>query len=346
MKPLQSEDLEHILKHTLPLWEQMRGRNIFIAGGTGFFGIWLLESLTRCNRSLNLDLSITVLSRTPEAFAREVPHLASNNHIRTLKGDVRNFTFPDGNFDYVIHAAAPTTGDAAGGARDLLDILVTGTDRMLEFARARGAERFLFVSSGAVYGSQPAYLSHISEDTLGGPAWLETSGVYGEGKRVAEQMCAIAARECGFGVTIARCFSFVGPHLPLDAHFAIGNFIGDALAGRDILLRSDGTSVRSYLYAADLAIWLWTLLLRGGASGTIPSVFNVGSDQAISIGDLARCVIRELNPSGKIHAAIDPLVGSERSRYVPDVGRAKEILGLHQTIDLDEAIRRTAAWYR
>jgi len=346
VKPLASEDLDHILTHTLPLWDGTRGRRIFLSGGTGFFGVWLLESLAHCNRRLNLDLTATVLSRDPEAFARRMPHLAGDPSIRLLRGDVRDFAFPKQGFDFIIHAAASTTADAASQPLELLSTLLDGTKRMLAFARARGTKKFLFISSGAVYGRQPEDLSHIPEDYLGGSNWLDPNAIYGEGKRVSEQMCSLCARESDIEFTIARCFAFVGPHLPLNQHFAIGNFIGDALAGRNIAIRGDGTPMRSYLYAADLVIWLWTLLMHGPQLGSKPQVFNVGSGQAISIRDLAQEVAEELDPSLKLEIAQTPVAGAPPLQYVPDVQRAEIHLGLRQTIGLREAIRRTAAWHR
>ena len=150
----------------------------------------------------------------------------------------------------------------------------------LRLRKARDAKSFLFTSSGAVYGRQPENVSHIPENYVGGPDWLDANAAYAEGKRDSEQMCSLYARESGIDFVLARCFAFVGPHLPLDQHFAIGNFIADALAGRNIAVRGDGTPMRSYLYGADLAIWLWTMLLRDSAAGTNPHVFNVGSGEA------------------------------------------------------------------
>jgi dTDP-glucose 4,6-dehydratase len=346
VKPLPTEDLDLVLGHTLPLWEQARGRRVFISGGTGFFGAWLLESLAYCNRELTLGLSATVLSRDPEAFARRMPHLASEPCIQTLQGDVRDFAFPREEFEFVLHAAAPTSTAAAGQPLELLSTLLDGTKHMLAFAKARGAKRFLLTSSGAVYGRQPQNVSHVPEDYAGGPEWLDANAAYAEGKRVSEQMCSLNARESGIDFIIARCFAFVGPHLPLNQHFAIGNFIADALAGRNIAVRGDGTPMRSYLYGADLAIWLWTMLLHESLPGSNPHVFNVGSGEAISIHDLAQVVVEELDPSLKMEVAKAPIAGEPRLQYVPDVHSAENCLGLRQTIGLRDAIRRTAAWYR
>ncbi len=346
VKPLPTEDLDHVLGHTLPLWERARGRRVFISGGTGFLGAWLLESLAYCNRKLHTGIAATVLTRDPEAFAQRMPHLASEPCIQTLQGDVRDFGFPREEFEYVIHAAAPTSAAAASRPLELLSTLIDGTKRMLEFAKARGANRFLLTSSGAVYGRQPQNLSHIPEHYLGGPEWLDPNAAYAEGKRVSEQMCSLYARESEIDFIIARCFTFVGPHLPLNQHFAIGNFIADALAGRNIAVRGDGTPMRSYLYGADLAIWLWTMLLRESLPGSNPHVFNVGSGNAISIGDLAQVVAEELDSSLRVEVAKSPIVHGPRLQYVPDIGKVDGCLGLRQSIGLREAIRRTAAWHR
>jgi nucleoside-diphosphate-sugar epimerase len=346
MKPLPSEDLEHILVHTRSLWERVRGKSIFVSGGTGFFGVWLLESLVYCNRKLRLGLSATILTRDREALLKRMPELASEPSIELLQGDVRSFAFPNQDFDYVLHAAAPTTQHASIGSRGLMQTLVHGTERMVELAQARNARSFLNVSSGAVYGRQPENLSHIPETYLGGPDWLDPNAVYGEGKRISEQMCSLLAKESTRRVAIARCFTFIGPHLPLDQHFAIGNFIADALAGRNIVLRGDGTPTRSYLYMADLAIWLWTMLLFEDKPTTSPLVLNVGSGETISIRDLAQEVIDELGPTLKVEFANNATAGEQRLQYVPDVSRAQSELGLGPIVGLRDAIRRTGEWYR
>jgi len=302
--------------------------------------------LAHCNRELNLNLSTIVLCRDPQSVARRLPHLTRDGSIQFVAGDVRSFDFPEEECEFVIHAAVPSSGLDAVPSLGLLSTMVNGLERVLAFARARRTRTFLFVSSGAVYGPQPEHLSHIPESYRGGPDWLNRNEAYAEGKRISEQMCALCAGESDIQFAIARCFAFVGPHLPLDQHFAIGNFIGDALAGRNLAIRGDGTPMRSYLYTADLAIWLWTLLLSPPEPNGEPRVINVGSAEAISIRDLASLVVEELNPSLRVEIALKTNPDAPLQQYVPDVKRAEALLQLRPTVGLRDAIRRTADWYR
>ena len=341
-QPLPTSDLDHILDETRSLWEEMRNKHIFITGGTGFFGCWLLESFSHINRQLNLNARATVLTRDPAAFAMKCPHLAADPALAFLAGDVRSFSFPDGDFEYIIHAATEASGrQTAKEPLDMLTTIIDGAARVLSFAQTHATRKLLLTSSGAVYGKQPASLTHVPEEYLGGPDPLDPASVYAEGKRISEQMCALQSMHSPIEIKIARCFAFVGPHLPLDTHFAIGNFIGDVLAGRPIRINGDGTPMRSYLYASDLAIWLWTMLFQ--SPDLIP--VNVGSGNDLSILELARTVVQSLNASVDIHVAKEVIPGADIARYVPSVDRARRLLGLNETIDLQEAIRRTAAWY-
>jgi len=336
-------DLEHVLAHTRELWEELRGQRLFITGGTGFFGCWLLESFAWANDRLGLGASALVLSRDPGAFARKAPHLAAHPAIQFHVGDVRSFESPAGGFSHIIHAA--TEASAKLNEEDplrMLDTIVQGTRRALDFARHCGASRFLLTSSGAVYGRQPPNLTHIPEDYVGGPDPTDPRSAYGEGKRVAEMLCTLYARQHGLQAKIARCFAFVGPYLPLDAHFAIGNFIRDGLQGGPIQVKGDGTPYRSYLYAADLAIWLWTILFRGESCRP----YNVGSGEAITIGELAKMVAQDFGPEVGVRVAKEAVPGQSPERYVPSVERAATELRLLPIIPLPEAIRRTSQWHR
>src|SRR5580692_1436 len=337
-----AEDLEWIAANTQGLWDELRGERVFITGGTGFFGCWLVESFCYVNHLFSLGARATILTRNPEAFANKCPHLASDSTVELVAGDVRTFSFPEGEFKYVIHAATEASAKQASEAPlEMLSTIIAGTERALEFAVTHGARKFLLTSSGAVYGKQPADMTHVPESYAGAPDPLDPSNVYAEGKRATELLCALYKKARGLDCKIARCWAFCGPHLPLDQHFAIGNFIGDVLAGRAIEIHGDGTPRRSYLYAADLAVWLWTILFR--APALVP--FNVGSAHDVSILELAHTVGATLNPETEIRVARQVVPGVAPLRYVPCVDRAAQLLGLRETIGLEEGIRRTAKWH-
>jgi dTDP-glucose 4,6-dehydratase len=225
----------------------------------------------------------------------------------------------------------------------MLETIVDGTRRTLDVAESVGAERVLLLSSGAVYGRQPPPVTHVAEDYLGGPDPLDPANAYAQGKRASELLAAMYARRGRVAPTIARCFAFVGPHLPLDVHFAIGNFIGDALARRAIRLSGDGAPYRSYLYAADLVAWLWTILVRGAPGRT----YNVGSERGMPLWETAGIVHQVLRAegAGPPVRAREPDPSARPPRYVPSTKRAREELGLAEWIGLEEGIRRTWAWH-
>jgi dTDP-glucose 4,6-dehydratase len=342
-RPSLTADLDHILDHTRALWEELRGGRLFITGGTGFIGCWLLESFARANDRLGLGAEALVLTRNAAAFAAKAPHLAARADIRFHTGDTRDFAFPPGGFSHVIHAATEASAKLNDERPDvMLDTIVRGTARALEFSARCRAEKFLLTSSGAVYGRQPPEMTHVPEDYLGGPDVSDPRYAYAEGKRISELMCAIEARRKGFEPKIARVYALVGPYLPLDIHFAMGNFIRDALAGGPVRVNADGTPYRSYLYAADLAIWLWTLLFRGAANRP----YNVGSRHDLTIAELAAMVSRLHPGSGPVVIAREPVPGRPAERYVPDTARAERELGLRAWVPLEEAIRRTSQWHR
>jgi dTDP-glucose 4,6-dehydratase len=336
-----ASDLDNILSRTEPLWRELRGQRILITGATGFFGCWLLESFAWANDRLNLKASAVGLSRHPAVLTQKALHLARNPAISLHAADVRTGDFPRGGFSHVIHAATEASARLNRDApMEMFETIVDGTRRTLQFSVARSAARFLLVSSGAVYGTQPPQLTHMSESFTGGPDSLDPANAYAEGKRTAELLCSLAASP-NFAATVARCFAFVGPGMALDAHFAIGNFIGDRLRDRAICVQGDGTAVRSYLYASDLMVWLWTILFKGQSR----RAYNVGSEEAIDIASLAWEVAAALPPEVAVNIASTATPGVNVHRYVPSTARAREELGLTVEVPLREAICRTYRWF-
>jgi nucleoside-diphosphate-sugar epimerase len=350
------DDLDALLAAApADLWTPLRGATLFLTGGTGYYGRWLLESFSHVNTALDLRAHAVVLSRRPEAFAAAMPRLAADPAIRLVRGDVRHLDAGDirrqlgaetpARCEFMIHAAAETDSRLYQTAPfAMLDTIVEGTRAALEFARAAGTRRFLFTSSGAVYGRQPSDVTHLPETHTGGPdsAHFDALTAYAEAKRLAEILCTGYHSVYGLGCLLARPFATIGAHLALDWHFALGNFLADALAGREIEIKGDGTPYRSYLYAADQTLWLWTILLRGQPARP----YNVGSADGQPLHAVAALVARQSDPSLPVRIArqADPSVAVER--YVPDVSRIKRELGVGETVDLAEAIRRTLAWHR
>lgn len=341
LPPLPADDLDHVLAHTAKLWSGVRGTRFFITGGTGFFGTWLLESFARANDSLGLGLQAVVLTRDPAAFALRAPHLAAREDLRFHQGDLRTFAFPADRFDHLVHAAADTgvwtKNESPAG---LIERISEGMRHLLDFAAAARVANFLHVSSGAVYGPQSPAVTHLTEDDPGQARPLPPGAAWAEGKRVAEQLCLVHAGQHGYALKIARCFAFLGPHL--DENYAMGNFLRDALQGRPITVTGDGTPERSYLYAADLAAWLWTILLAG-----VPGrAYNVGSPHGWALADVARAVARAASEPSVVRIAVAPAPGQPPARYVPSVARAETELGLRVWVGLDDAIRKTLDWQR
>jgi nucleoside-diphosphate-sugar epimerase len=328
-------------------FDRLEGARVFVTGGTGFFGTWLLHSVLWANQELALGLRVTVLSRDPAAFLKRRPEFQDQHAIRFETGDVRDFACSGREtFTHAIHA-----GTAASATMNeespllMFSTIVDGTRRLLEFARSARIQRVLFTSSGAVYGRQPASLLHVPETYTGGPDPLLPTSAYGEGKRVAEMLCATYSRTYGIEATIGRFFAFAGPFLPLDSTYAIGNFLQDATLRRPLLVRSDGTALRSYLYGADMVMWLWCLL----GQGRTENAYNVGSDRAVSIESLASIVAQEVSltlkiPKSEVTVLGKAVPGASPERYVPENSKIRGEFNVRESVTLEEGIRRMARW--
>jgi dTDP-glucose 4,6-dehydratase len=320
--------------------EELREKTILITGATGFFGAWLLSLFDWLNRTQGARIRVIAVSRQPKVFLEKNPHFHSVPWLTWITGDVRDFAFPDVSVDYLIHAATDTSAAAGQDPMRLFDTIVQGTRHTLACAKQNGAKRILLVSSGAVYGAQQPDVLRMTETTPTAPSPLLTANAYGEGKRVMELLGAIHAQEASASVVVARCFAFVGAGLPLDAHFAIGNFIRDALGKDKITIKGGGTAERSYLYAADLAIWLVRLLVSGKSG----QAYNVGSDRALTIAELAHCVVDTLSPGKEVSIEGKDNPNGGRNRYIPSIDLAREQCGLDVWTDIGQAIALTAAY--
>ncbi len=332
-------DLEAILDEVGNLLSELRNQRLFVTGGTGFFGHWLLDTLYFANNQLALNVDVTVLTRNPDAFRSQAAYLFESSHFHFIQGDIRDFTFPDGFFPYIIHAATTRAEETFRGQDALIkyDTVAEGTRHLLDFAVQSGSKKILWTSSGAVYGKQPENLITVPEDYNGGPDPLKPiAAALGIAKNTAEFFCACYADRHRVEIKIARCFSFLGPRMQMDIHYAVGNFIADAVRNEPITVKGDGTPLRSYMYITDLIIWLWTIFLKG--EPLVP--YNVGSDVPVSMADLAHL-------TADVHGRNLPvkILGSQSAdstvhRYIPNISKARETLKLNVNTDLKTGIRK------
>jgi nucleoside-diphosphate-sugar epimerase len=322
---------------TLGLRENLAGRHLLMTGGTGFFGTWLLALLHQLNQQ-GAGIEVTVVSRNPVRFLDAQSHYRDCAWLRWLAADVREFQeVPRRPADLILHAAADTSATAHAKPHEIFDTILGGARRVFDVAVRSNARRVLVTGSGAQYGALPAGKA-VTESYVGACISNSTTSAYGEAKRAQETLAAIYAQEHGLETVMTRCFAFAGPGLPLDGHFAIGNFVRDALRADAIVLNSSGEAVRSYLHGADLAAWLLFLLVKGQAG----EAYNVGSDQAVSVADLASRVCQRLAPHKPVRILGKAGVPGSRSWYVPDI-RKVQALGLNVWTDLDASIDSMAA---
>jgi UDP-glucuronate decarboxylase len=318
--------------------------HILLTGGTGFFGRALLRNWAAAAEAGSHVPRVTVLSRSPEAFGESHPEFIALPWLEFHAGDMcAAETLPrHESFSCILHAATDSTLGPRLTPLARYAQIVDGTRNLQQVAVDKGVPRLLLTSSGAIYGPQPADVERIPEDWPGSPSLLEPANAYGLAKRAAEHLCTLYRDAYGLETIVARCFAFVGRDLPLDVHFAIGNFIRDALHADAIEVAGDGSPLRTYLDQGDLARWLVTLLERGQSGQS----YNVGSDEVISIGELAHLVRDIIAPQKPVHIRRLPSGSAGRNRYVPDIRKAQGELGLDVRISLADAVRRTGEFHR
>lgn len=337
------DDFDQIANQGALSFAALQNAHIFLTGGTGFIGTWFLEAIAYANQTHHTNIEVTVLTRNPLAFKENKLRLFENPYFHYVAGDV--VQLPEclklsKPFTHLIHAATDASAELNEvNPLQMFDTVVLGTRQILDFAVQQKIARVLYLSSGAVYGQQLPGVDFVSENSLSAPDCLNPKNTYAEGKRASEMLCAIYGKQFGCNIVVARIFALLGPLLNLDIHFAAGNFIRDALAGKKITVSGDGRPERSYLYPTDLIVWLLAMLTHGRSG----AVYNAGSEEAISIADLAKLTSSLLSNKGyEILGLSDS--GWNPGRYVPSNRLIQEELGVKQTVDLAEAIQRTAHW--
>lgn len=338
------KDCEQVTANSVDLLSALRGQCILITGGTGFVGTWLAELIAFLNDNHNFSTQLILLSGRANNYSAKAPHLAIRNDITLIERDIRSVVDIPDEVGWIIHAAGnPDNRLHASDPLRTIHVIVKGTDTILEAAtRLPDLKKFLNISSGLVYGSQPWELEAIPETFMGNLDCDSISSAYAEAKRMGETLCAVYRNQHRLPIINARPFAFIGPYQLLDRPWAINNFIRDSLLGGPIRILGDGETVRSYMYPSDMAWWLLRILVQG-TSGTS---YNVGSPHGVTLQELAEKIAGHFPVRPKILSRLSSDKSLRRSKFVPDVNLAKNTLDLCINVDLDSAIKRTIMWNR
>lgn len=331
-KPLPLDDLTALAAS--PVWNNVRPRRILFTGASGFFGSWLLESFLFASQERGFSARALVLTRNARRFAEKFPQLSNQENLEIIEGDARSFHVSAGPLDAIIHSLVPDSGTPL----DEMDAFFSdATTNLLALACERDCQNFLLCSTGAVYQAQNLSQPYAESDPL---VSLDGSLSYGQIRRKVEEQCLHAFSHHHVPLKIARGFAFVGPRLPLDGNFAVGNFLRDGLAEKPISIKGDGTTVRSYLYAADMTLWLWNILWKGRHG----EAYNVGDSESVSIEGLATMIGNLLQAQVTVHGI--PTPGAAPPYYVPNVGKIFAHFNLPKQTPLLTSLEKAIDWLR
>ena len=348
MRSIVREDLERVVRAPLP-WERLEGRTLLVAGAAGFLPAYLVETILHLNdtRFARPARIVALVRHEARARARFAPHL-DRPDLRLLVHDVCRPPTLTGDVHYIIHAASPASPKSYGlDPAGTIAPNVVGTYHLLELARERGAEGFLFFSSGEVYGRIEGGDGVLTEARTGSVDPADSSSCYAEGKRAGETLCACWHRQHRVPAVMARPFHTYGPGMAPDDGRVFADFVADVVAGRDIVLRSDGTARRSFCYLADATAGFFTVLLKG-LPGEAYNVGNPGGE--MSVGELAELLVR-LFPERQLRVVRregdvpSGYVPSRHARTVPDISKVRS-LGWEPETGAAEGFARTVRSYQ
>lgn len=336
-------DAEAVLTDRTELLKPLANAHLFVSGGTGFLGVWLLELLAVLNAKYQFNTQVTVTSRSAPDFARCHRRLGRCKEFRFLEGDIRYLTDLPRDTNFVLHAAALTDRRLfASNPTAVGEVNAVGTIRLLRAVQLlEDVQRFVLVSSGLVYGPQELSVKCLAEDASGGFAPDDANAIYAESKRFAESIATTFVSESKLPLVIVRPFAFVGPHQSLELPWAVTDFMRDCLAGRPIKIMGDGSTVRSLMYASDYAFWTLAALARGQVRRT----YNIGSPEPIDLLSLARMITQHFPSPPEILTRVGQ-TGHKATRLIPCIDRAEKELGVQVTVPLAQAIQKTITWHR
>ncbi len=337
------EDLTSILAADLP-WDEFDGKVVLVTGAGGFLAAYLVETLLRRNeQGAHAPTQVVGLVRSEDKARRRFAHYAGRADLRLIVGDVSEPLTWDGPLDMIVHAASQASPKFYGtDPVGTLSANVLGTNSLLRLARETGASRFLFFSSGEVYGQVSDAQVPTGETDYGYVDPTQVRACYAESKRMGENLCVSWQHQYGVPAVIVRPFHTYGPGMDLGDGRVYADFVADIVAGRDIVMKSAGQAQRAFCYLSDATAGFFTTLLRGEPG----QAYNVGNPAAlVSIANLAE-TLTELFPERGLRVRHEAPAGgylpSPIHRNCPDVTKAAA-LGWRPETTVSEGFRRTVA---
>lgn len=322
MYSLPIDDLGLIHNRLQAAWP--KNKTFLITGGTGFFGRWLVESICYIEKKTNAHNKFIIISRQSRQDLVAKISVLAEPFFEVLQHDIQNHFKISENIDYVIHAASDVSKIKNSKESDFGSIVVA-TENLIESVKNKQVAKFLYVSSGGVYA--PSENAAFEDDLRLNKN--DNISSYAEAKRQSELLVMELTNSC-----IARCFSFVGPFV--DPKMAVMDMISKKIEKQSIIVNSPGV-IRSFMYPSDLVVSLFKLLLLKNNS----KIYNVGSDQAVTLLDLAKKISHYESSSEVLYKDNVQNTALAGNCYFANIDRIKAEYGNILTVDLDEALQKT-----
>lgn len=288
-KYVLEEDFEAVSQADFIDWDKLKGKTILVTGGTGLIGSTLIKALLVANDRKELKLQIFALVRSLEKAERLLGK--ENDVLHFVQGTVENLPAISTSMDYIIHGASPTASlFFVQYPVETIQIAVKGTENLLCLAREKNVKAIVYLSSMEVYGAPQAdtLIPESQGCTLDS---MVVRSCYPIAKRLCENLCASYAQEYNVPAKVVRLAQTFGPGVLRDDKRVFAEFARDAMDGKDIILQTAGTSKREYLYTADAATAILTVLLEGLGG----EAYNAGNPETYcSITEMAQMVAGQI----------------------------------------------------
>ncbi len=320
-------DISCITRNASNFLEQLEGSKILLAGGTGFVGKWLFATLASVFKTHNIQL--TLLVRDFDRAKAMVDQFDAAE-VNFLHIDDKH---PKGGYTHLIHAATPSTKLTGGKDPDsIYNSAFTVESCIFQLLETQVTPVYMHLSSGAVYGAKPKIRYAFSENS---PVSNESSDAYTKTKLALEKNLVDATISGAVLGTNPRLFSFAGPGLALDDHFAVGNFMAQAFKGGPVTLNGNPETIRTYLHPVDMTHWLLGALANPSLEAT-----HIGSEIEYTMEDIAKIIASEFG----VKVDVRGNSSTPPNFYLPRTTQTKKRLNVGETILLPEAISRWRRW--